>query len=101
MYICITAVIITSILIVFIKKRKKVTNSIIAERNDRDLKPLLFKVSRALNRSVGSKEELMEINPKDVEEIIGLGPMSMLEPSAKAIGWGTNEYWTQLISRGK
>lgn len=64
----------------------------VANRNN-----LFSTVSRAVGRKITSVSDLMEINPKDVESRIGLGAMSVIEPISRELGWGTNEYWNELM----
>ena len=71
------------------------------EIRENAMKALFPVASRATNWDIKCLEELMYVNPKDVENRIGLGPMSMLEPSARKIGWGTNEYWDGLMKRAR
>ena len=70
------------------------------ESRESAMKDLFLVVSRAINKNIKCLEELFVINPKDVEMKIGVGPMSLLEPSARKLGWGTNEYWDSLIMMG-
>lgn len=69
----------------------------VIESRESAMKDLFPVVSRATNWNIKCLEELYAINPKDVEMRIGVGPMLLLEPSARKLGWGSNEYWDSLI----
>ena len=71
------------------------------EERDHELYTLISTISHTSHLNISSAEELMATNPREVEKEIGLGPMSMLEPSARKLGWGTDEYWDGLMKRAK
>lgn len=67
------------------------------ESRENAMKELFPVVSRATNWNIKCLEELYAIIPKDVEMKIGVGSMSRLEPLARKLGWGTNEYWEGIM----
>lgn len=51
--------------------------------------------------SIDNAQDLITIRPEDVEKRIGLKKMSMFEEEARELGWGSDEYWDQLLQNGR
>ena len=66
---------------------------IIREEQMKELFPI---VSRAVDYKIKCLDELWHFNPIDVEEKIGQEQMLRIESLARALGWGSNEYWEDL-----
>lgn len=60
------------------------------------MKELFPIVSQAVDRNIKCLDELWRFNPQDVEEKTGSEQMLMIESLARALGWGSNEYWEDL-----
>ena len=45
---------------------------------------------------IENTQDLMNIQPEDVEKRIGIKKMSMLMTMARKAGWGSEDYWNQL-----
>lgn len=61
------------------------------------MKVLFPIVSQAVDYKIKCLDELWYFNPKDVEEKIGPEQMLRIESLARALGWGNEEYWEDLL----
>ena len=66
------------------------------EIREERMKELFPIVSQAVDYKIKCLDELWHFNPKDVEEKIGSEQMLSIESLARALGWGSNEYWEDL-----
>jgi hypothetical protein len=66
------------------------------EKRENAMKGLFPIVSQAVDYKIKCLDELWHFNPNDVEEKIGPEQMLRVESLARALGWGSNEYWEDL-----
>ena len=67
------------------------------EIREERMKVLFPIVSQAVDYKIKCLEELWYFNPKDVEEKIGSEQMLRIESLARALGWGSEKYWEDLL----
>lgn len=66
------------------------------EIREERMKELFPIVSQAVDYKIKCLDEMWHFKTKDVEEKIGAEQMLRIESLARALGWGSNEYWEDL-----
>ncbi len=71
------------------------------ETTSKDIEKRIIEEWYAFMVFVKNTQDLMAINPEDVEKHIGIKRMSIMQHEAQEVGWGSDEYWNRSMQKGQ